>query len=1035
MAAKKVRLFKIASEINIGKDTIVEYLQTKGFDIVNKPTTSLDQEMLDLVYDKFKKERRAAEVQRDKIQRHKEIRRVSIEEETKKDLSEEVPKTPKLEKATSKIAAEALEAETEPLSEKAEVSDLAEVKETPIVSEVPTEKAPEIKAESEEKEKIETKSADDEIKPGQVIDLSKLSSDDKRSKSTAKKSRHAKAKTKAKPKDPEPVELKSAEYIDFDELKKFKEDKEAKQQAELAQQEEIKQEAEAKQAEETKSKAAKIKEEAPAADFVKDDSRKTSKKAEDDAKEKAAKETKAEEKHEDNRGLKGLTVLGKIDLDAKRKAEVEKERVRLELKKAKKKKDDAVVEEDDVKVVKKKFKKRRAKTGIEDISLKPSAEKPKVEAVKTTKEDLKKRKKRKKSIREQITDKDVNKAIKETLSGIDSGSLSRAKMKQKRRQEREEKEQRMQEVHERESQTLQLTEFVTTSDLANLMNVNPNELIVKCMQLGLMVTINQRLDQETIELIASDYNYEVEFIDEKEMHFIEEEEDAEEDLQVRYPIVTIMGHVDHGKTSLLDYIRSANVVSTEAGGITQHIAAYRVKTPVEKKFITFLDTPGHEAFTAMRARGAQVTDIVVLVVAADDSVMPQTIEAISHAKAAKVPMVIAINKMDKPDANPDRIRQQLSEHGILVEEWGGKFQSIEISAKKGTNVDTLLEKILLEAELLELKANPDRPARGIVIESNMTKGLGAVSTVIVQKGTMKIGDAFVAGVHYGRVRAMMDEAGNKIESAGPSFPVLVMGFDGLPEAGDVYQTSHSDSEARQIATERKQLRREQELRQVHHTTLDDISAQIQIGGVKELYLIIKGDVAGSVEALSDSLMKLSQDEVKVVILHRGVGSVSETDVMLAAASNAIIIGFNISPSAMARKAAEREKVEIRRYDIIYDCINDVEMALEGLLSPDTQEVVTSEVEIRELFKISKVGTIAGCHVLSGKITRNDRIRITRDGFKVFEGRIASLKRGKDDVREVGQGFECGIQIEGFNDIKEGDIIESFKTIEIKRTLN
>jgi translation initiation factor IF-2 len=658
-----------------------------------------------------------------------------------------------------------------------------------------------------------------------------------------------------------------------------------------------------------------------------------------------------------------------------------------------------------------------------------AAEEPK--EVKKVVEDKRKRKK-KKSIREQIREEDVDKAIRETLAGIsDHSAGSRAKMRQKRKAEREEKEQRIQEEIEKQSQILQLTEFVTTNDLANMINVPVSDIIKKCLQLGLMVTINQRLDKETIQLIAVDYGFEVEFLDDQAIQFIDDEEDEDEELQPRAPIVTIMGHVDHGKTSLLDNIRKANVVAGEAGGITQHIGAYQVKT-AQGKYITFLDTPGHEAFTAMRARGAQVTDIVVLVVAADDSVMPQTVEAISHAKAAGVPIVVAINKVDKPDSNPDRIKQQLADYGILVEEWGGTNQSAEISAKFGKNIDVLLDKILLEAEILELKANPDRNARGIVIEANMDKGLGPVATIVVQKGTLMQGEPFVAGVSWGRVRNMLDERGNKIEQALPSMPVRVVGFDSLPTAGDSFMVVNSDSEAKNIANERNQLKRQQEMRHAHHMTLDEISQQIQMGGVRDLNLIIKGDVWGSVEAIGDSLQKLSRDEVRVNIIHKGVGAITENDVMLAIASKAVIIGFSVNPNTAAKKLADQESIDIRLYNIIYDAINEIRLALEGLLAPEIKENITATIEVRRVFKISRLGSIAGCYVSSGKVTRSDKIRVLRDGLPIFKGTISSLKRGKDDVREVDQGYECGIQLEGFNDLVEGDILETYQIVEVKR---
>ena len=723
---------------------------------------------------------------------------------------------------------------------------------------------------------------------------------------------------------------------------------------------------------------------------------------------------------EDDRKLPGLTIVGKIDIAAKQEQERRNKKKRPQKADAEKKEDDS----QDTKT----SKRRRKKTKGKEINIEQEAQQQK-----KAKPEDRKRKRKRKSIRESISQEDVDKAIKETLRGMEhhGGSGSRSKMRQKKKAEREEKEMAAAQQAEKESQILKLTEFVTTSDLANLMNVNSNDVILKCLALGIMVTINQRLDKDTITLIADDYGYEVEFVEQKAFDVVTDIEDPEESLLPRHPIVTIMGHVDHGKTSLLDYIRHSNVVAGEAGGITQHIGAYQVKTDSGNK-VTFLDTPGHEAFTAMRARGAQVTDIVILIVAADDAVMPQTIEAISHAQAAEVPIVVAINKIDKPDANPDRIKQQLSDHNILVEDWGGKYQSVEISAKKGINVDKLLDAILLEAEMLELTANPDRVARGTVIESHMTKGLGNIATIIVQKGTLRIGDPFVAGSFSGRVRAMLDERGNKVFEIGPSTPVRVIGFDGIPEAGDIFMVAKSDSEARRISIERQQLRREQEFRQIRHVTLDDISAQIQLGGVKDLNLIIKGDVAGSVEALSDSLLKLSRDEVRVNIILKGVGAIKESDVTLASASGAIIIGFNQSATSQAKRIAENEAVEIRQYDIIYNCINDVTLALEGLLTPDIEEEILGTVEVRKVFKISRLGSIAGCYVLSGKINRNNKVRLLRDGLEIFNGTIASLKRGKDDTKEVDTAYECGIQLDGYNDVRQDDIIEAYREVEIKR---
>ena len=612
-------------------------------------------------------------------------------------------------------------------------------------------------------------------------------------------------------------------------------------------------------------------------------------------------------------------------------------------------------------------------------------------------------------------------------------STNRAASRKKKRREREAEEERLQELKTLDSKVIRVNEFIAVSELANLMEVPVGDVISKCIGLGLMVSINQRLDVENITLVADEFGFQVEFQKEYTAEILEDIEDDEEDLQTRPPVVTIMGHVDHGKTSLLDYIRRTNVVAGESGGITQHIGAYRVDVGGGKQ-IAFLDTPGHEAFTAMRARGAQLTDIVVLVVAADDAVMPQTVEALNHAQAAGVPIIIAINKIDKPGANPDKIKQQMADRNVLVEDWGGKYQSVQLSAKSGLNVDLLLEKIILEADLLDLKANPDRLTRGAVVEAELDKGRGITATILVQKGTLRVGDPFVAGIHHGKVRAMFDERGNKVKDAPPSTPVLVLGFEGAPQAGDTFIVLESEREAREISLKRQQLKREQDQKQVHHITLDEIAKQISIGGVKELALIVKGDVDGSVEALADSLMKLSNQEVIVRVIHKGVGGISESDVLLAAASNAIIIGFHVRPNINARKLAENSKVDIRLYSVIYNAISEVKSALEGLLSPLISEEVTGTIEIRDTFKVPKSGTVAGCYVLDGKITRNNKIRLIRDGIVIHEGGIGNLRRFKDDVREVDAGYECGLNIENFNDIKVGDIIEAFKLVETKKTL-
>ncbi|MGE5497169.1 MAG: translation initiation factor IF-2, partial [Syntrophothermus sp.] len=675
--------------------------------------------------------------------------------------------------------------------------------------------------------------------------------------------------------------------------------------------------------------------------------------------------------------------------------------------------------DDDKDALKKKKKKPKAK------------KKPKVGEAPAPDDSANKKKKFK---RVEVDKRDVDEAIKRTLLSMeDSVIADRASLRKKKKKEKLEEQERKLEELQMEKSRLKVTEFIAVNELANLMKVPVSDVIAKCMGLGIMVSINQRLDVETITLVADEFGFEIELEEEYTSQELEDIPDDPSTLKSRPPVVTIMGHVDHGKTSLLDRIRSTNVVAGESGGITQHIGAYQVEVAANKH-ITFLDTPGHEAFTAMRARGAKVTDIVVLIVAADDAVMPQTVEAINHAQAANVPIVIAINKIDKPGANSDKIKQQLADRNILVEEWGGKYQCVEISAKAGLHIEDLLEKILLEAEVLELKANPDRFARGTVIESQLDKGRGITGTILVEKGTLKVGDPFVAGVHYGRVRAMFDERNRKINSVGPATPVLVLGFEGAPQAGDTFVVVNSERDAREIGIRRQQLKREQDQRQVHHITLDEIAHQISMGGVKELPLIVKGDVDGSVEALSDSLMKLSNEEVIVRVIHKGVGGISEGDVLLAAASGAIIIGFHVRPNLNARKLAENEKVDIRLYNVIYDAINEVKSALEGLLSPVISEEVVASVEIRQVFKVPKAGTVAGCYVLEGKVARTNKVRLIRQGIVVYEGDLDSLRRFKDDVKEVDAGYECGLNLHNFNDIKVGDIVEAYKMVETKKKL-
>lgn len=638
--------------------------------------------------------------------------------------------------------------------------------------------------------------------------------------------------------------------------------------------------------------------------------------------------------------------------------------------------------------------------------------------------------------RHELTEEEIQAQIKETLARL-SEKGNKSKASKYRREKRDEIRDRLAEkaeMLEAEKKVLQVAEFVSANQLAQMMNVQVTQVISTCMALGLFVSINQRLDAETISIVAEEFGYKVEFVTAEDIEAInEEKKDLPEELISRPPIVTVMGHVDHGKTSLLDFIRKANVVAGEAGGITQHIGAYNVKLH-DGRSITFLDTPGHEAFTAMRARGAKVTDIAIIVVAADDAIMPQTKEAINHAQAAGVPMIFAINKIDKPGANPDKIREGLAQMNILVEEWGGKFQCQEVSAKQGKNIDLLLEKVLLEADMMDLKANPDKNATGSVIEASLEEGRGYVSTILVLSGTLRVGDVMLAGSYSGRVRAMFNERGQKVESAGPSHPVKVLGLSGAPTAGDKFNVMNDEREAREIANKRLQLQREQGIRTHKHITLDEIGRRLAIGDFKELNLIVKGDVDGSIEALSDSLLKLTTEKVAVNIIHKSVGAISESDVLLASASNAIIVGFQVRPSSGARKLAETEEIDIRLYSIIYDAINEIKAAIEGMLAPEFEEKIVCNIEVREAFKISRVGTIAGCYVLDGKVTRNTKVRVIRDGIVIHTGALGSLKRFKDDVKEVAAGYECGLNIENFDDIKVGDIIEGYEMVEMKAKL-
>ena len=642
-----------------------------------------------------------------------------------------------------------------------------------------------------------------------------------------------------------------------------------------------------------------------------------------------------------------------------------------------------------------------------------------------------------KPVRVEIDEDEVQKQIKETYQRMVEGK-GKSKGAKYRKEKRELNTQKMMEeeaLEQQNSNILKVTEFVTVNDLSIMINVPVTKVIEACMNLGLMVSINQRLDAEALVLVAEEFGYKIDFVTAEIQETINEENDVDspENMEERPPIITVMGHVDHGKTSLLDYIRKANVIAGEAGGITQHIGAYNVMLPSGRR-ITFLDTPGHEAFTAMRARGAKITDLAIIIIAADDAIMPQTVEAINHAQAAGVPMVFAINKIDKPSAYPEKIREQLSQMNILVEDWGGKYQCQEISAKKGIGVEDLLEKVLLETDMLELKANPNKKAIGTVIESSLDKGRGYLATILVQGGTLHVGDIILSGCYTGKVKAMFNERGQKVTEAGPSTPVSILGLNGAPTAGETFNVFDDEKEAKDIANKREQLLRIQGLRTQKHITLEEIGRRIAIGNFQELNVIIKGDVDGSIEALSDSLIKLSTEEIHVNVIHKAVGAISESDVLLAAASNAIIVGFQVRPSASARKLADKEEIEIRLYSVIYDAINEVKSGIEGMLAPEEKEEVTATAEVRETFKISKVGTIAGCMVKEGKLTRNAKVRVIRDGIVIYTGALGSLKRFKDDVKEVQSGYDCGLNIEGYNDIKVGDVIEAYQIVEIKRTL-
>ena len=976
---KTLRLSKVAKELNVGISTIVEYLSKKGIKIETSPNTKIDNDKYEMLLKAFPHDREKKNVS-DNIVPERPANAVVINAE---DVVAKQKESDEDYEDTQEIFIK-----TKTIDFKPEQPKTSKVKTEPKVEESKVEE-PEVK-----EEKIELK---------KEIEITPIDTDD-----SGDSSKDSSVKILGK--------------IDLDSLNtKTKPDRKTKSQKE-------KEKAEKKKAEEQKQKDKKQNNEQkqrPAKEKNKQDKKEKKQEAPKVVENKApvAQEEEVDRFIKTNYvKLEGPKITGeKIDLSSFEKKK--KNPVATSSK--------GKVEKED----KDKKKRKRIKPSplpteqkTQQANNQPNPKKDKAKHNKNKKEPVKK---------VELSEAEIEKQIKDTLARL--SPMGKSKTSKHRRDKRQIVSQQIQEekLQELEEQkVLKVTEFVTANELATMMNVPVNKIIASCMTLGMFVSINQRLDAEAIQLIADEFGYSIKFVsaDVVEALSNEEEEDREEDMRPRSPIVTVMGHVDHGKTSLLDYIRKTNVIAGEAGGITQHIGAYEVVLPESGKKITFLDTPGHEAFTAMRARGAKMTDLAIIVIACDDKIMPQTVEAINHAQAAGVPIIFALNKIDRPGADPDKIKSELANMNLLVEDWGGKIQSQEISAKKGINIDLLLEKVLLEAEMLELQGNPNKRARGTIIESSLDKGRGYVAKILVQDGTIRQGDVVLAGSTYGRVKAMYNERNKLMKEAGPSTPVLLLGLNGAPQAGDMFNVMSSEKEAKDLANRRTQLQREQGLRTQKHITLDEIGRRIAIGDFKQLDLIVKADVDGSVEALSDSLLKLSTPEVQVNVIHKSVGQITESDVLLATASNAIIIGFQVRPSMGARKLAEQEQIDIRLYSIIYTAINELKDAIEGMLSPEIQEKIVANLEVRETFKISKVGTIAGCMCIDGKIGRQTNVRIIRDGIVVYTGKLASLKRFKDDVKEVVMGQDCGLNIENFNDIKVGDIIEGYEEIEIKRTL-
>lgn len=980
---KNLRLLKIARELNVGIETLVEHLQKNNIEVEARPNAKVSAESYELLLKKFSSDKLVKEESEKILRSHKkekveDVKQIEEEidtEEFAETIEEEIVPEEKKKEEPVKEKEQEIKKEEPALVIKG-VIDLDKVNKKPKQKKEEPENKTEVK--KEEAKEIKT-----EIK---------------KEKTTKKK--ETKEEVKKEEVKKENTKLKIKGVIDLDTLnQKTKPDKKTTKERK----EERQKRREAKIEADKQSKANKIKEaenaKKLAAEKIEEDARLEAEKKKEEA-EKNFIKTKVEK-------LSGPKVVGTIKLEEKKKKE------------PKEAKNNPNVEN------RRKKRRKRIRKPLNPTTEANKQNNSSKGGRKTTKKYKKK---------EEVSEVDVQKQVRDTLAKLtNKGKKTSVKHRRKKREEVHQQIQQDIELQEKEKSILKVTEFISANELAQLMDVGVNQIIATSFELGKMVTINSRLDAEIIGIIAEEYGFEIQFISATEVENLDTYVDNEDELISRPPVITVMGHVDHGKTSLLDYIRKENVIAGEAGGITQHIGAYSVVMKDGRK-VTFLDTPGHEAFTAMRARGAQVTDIAIIIVAADDRIMPQTEEAISHAKAAEVPIVFAINKIDKPGADPERVKQELAEKNLLVEAWGGKYQSADISAKKGTNVDQLLEEVLLAADMLELKANPNRPAKGSVIESELDKGRGYVSTILVQAGTLKVGDIVLAGTYSGKIKAMFDERGKRVKVAGPSTPVQVLGLGGAPSAGENFFVMPNEKEAREIADKNLRIEREQTLRTHKHITLDEIGRRLQLGNFQEINIIIKGDVIGSVEAIADSLIKLGNEEIQVKVIHKGVGQISEADVMLAAASDAIIVGFQVRPALAAKRLAEKEEIDIRLYSVIYQAIEEMKDAMEGMLSPEIREEITANVEIREVFKVSKVGKVAGCFVLDGKISRDNKIRIIREGIVKYQGDLGSLKRFKDDAKEVVAGQECGLNVVNYNDIKVGDIIEAFRETEIARKL-